>query len=266
MDIWNTCKAYVRDRPKAFKVFREKKMELERATIMTQIETLEAKIKQEVSVEGVQQHQAAFDELKFVDAHKIVQEVLYVKQRVVNYWDKLGKQLAQVLSEKTSSHCIAPLKDSTGVTTKDFLKKLEFWRDYRQKIYTSEVENECMEEFLDKLTLPCLAEDHVAMLEGAISSEEISETVKVMKSNTAQSPDGFTSDYYKKCKDCLLPYLTDLFQACVKGHKVLESWAGAKIIVLPKQGKDLTLHQSYRPISLLNTDYKILITVSNKIK
>lgn len=102
------------------------------------------------------------------------------------------------------------------------------------------------------MTLPRLAEDHVAMLEAAIGSEEIAEGIKVMKSNTAPGPDGFTPEYYKKFKDSLLTYLTDLIQICVEGNKFPESWAESKIIVLPKQGKDLTLPQCYRPMSLLN--------------
>lgn len=175
-----------------------------------------------------------------------------------DYRDKSGKQLARILSGTPSSHGIVPLSDCTGESTKDVLKKLEIFQDYFQKSYTSEeVENEHIEEFLDKLTLPSFAEDHVAMLEATIRSKETAEAIKAMKPNTAPSPDGYTPEYYKRFKDSLLPYLTNLFQAHVEGNKSPESWAEAKITVLPKQRKDLTLPQFYRPISLLNTYHSV---------
>lgn len=33
------------------------------------------------------------------------------------------------------------------------------------------------------------------------------------------------------------------------------------VVVIPKVGKDLSLPESYRPVSLLNQNYKILITI-----
>lgn len=41
-------------------------------------------------------------------------------------------------------------------------------------------------------------------------------------------------------------------------RKVPDSWQEASITLKPKEGKDLNSPQSYRPISHLNVDYKIL--------
>lgn len=59
----------------------------------------------------------------------------------------------------------------------------------------------------------------------------------------------------------VLHHLRELFDPSIKGKRLPETWAEAKIILVPKQGKDLTLPRSYRPIPLLNCDYKILSTI-----
>lgn len=40
-----------------------------------------------------------------------------------------------------------------------------------------------------------------------------------------------------------------------------QTWRGAKLILIPKDGKYLAYPEAYRPISLLNTDYKILTSI-----
>lgn len=82
-----------------------------------------------------------------------------------------------------------------------------------------------------------------------------------VKSNTAPSPDGFTIEFYKTFAAQLSPILQELFQECLFGQTCPPSWTLANIILLPKQDSDPSLPGSYRPISLLNADYKIWTTI-----
>lgn len=118
---------------------------------------------------------------------------------------------------------------------KDVVRKLDIFWDYFKTLYAVEVEIEQMEDFLDEIVLPRLLEEDTAMLDIAISPDEIAEAIWRLKSNTAPDLDLFIAEYYNKFKYCLLPYLTELFQACIKG-KLPESWRRVKIVVLPKQG------------------------------
>lgn len=56
-------------------------------------------MKQKAFQEGIWQHQTACDNLKPIDAHKIAQDVLCVKQRMFEVRDKTSKQLAWMLSD-----------------------------------------------------------------------------------------------------------------------------------------------------------------------
>lgn len=63
----------------------------------------------------------------------------------------------------------------------------------------------------------------------------------------------------------LIPRLLALYQAIVEATALPESMCEAIMILIPKPGKDPHLPESYRPISLLQTDIKILVLHLNKV-
>lgn len=62
-------------------------------------------------------------------------------------------------------------------------------------------------------------------------------------------------------RNLLCPVLLEVFAESVRDDELSESWQKAKIVALPKDGRDLTYPQLCRPISLLNVEYKILVTI-----
>lgn len=59
-------------------------------------------------------------------------------------------------------------------------------------------------------------------------------------------------------------YLSQTYRACVRLQYFPQTWKEAKIIAIPKPGKDSTNPQNYRPISLLSTLSKILENIISK--
>lgn len=181
-----------------------------------------------------------------------------MEKRAFDYLDKIGKQPARVLSEYSSKHITALLKDLTGAVIKDMAQTLEVFREHYQALSKAELING--KEFLG-VVAPHLTEEDVAYLDQPIASEEIAEAIRSMKYDSAPELDGYTMEYYKKFEKNLISHLCSLFQTCIGKEDLLESWKKAKVILLPKQRGDLSLPEAYRPISLLNVDYKILATV-----
>lgn len=77
-----------------------------------------------------------------VDAAKIVQEVMYAKQRAYEYRDRAGKQLAQILSEHPVNSKPQPIITKKGDLTKNTTEKLQIFFEYYQELYLSESEGQ----------------------------------------------------------------------------------------------------------------------------
>lgn len=111
--------------------------------------------------------------------------------------------------------------------------------------------------FFNKLTLPSVPAEQNSLLGGEISNAEILQAIKSLKCNKTPGPDGYTYEFYKKFTLELCPLLQAMFNESLSSGCLPSTLRQAAITLLPKGGKDPLQCASYRPISLLNTDYKI---------
>ena len=89
--------------------------------------------------------------------------------------------------------------------------------------------------------------------------EEIATAVSAMKNGKSPGPEGFPTKFYRTFSGLLGPFLSWLFAECLNNTSKLQpSLFQASISLLLKKNKDPLECGSYRPISLLNCDYKII--------
>lgn len=85
--------------------------------------------------------------------------------------------------------------------------------------------------------------------------------VKGIPNNKAPRSDGLPALIYKQYIPLLLPELLKTLNCPLEIGGLSDSMSEAIIVVLPKSGKDPSLVDSYRPVSLLFTDVKILAKI-----
>ena len=131
-------------------------------------------------------------------------------------------------------------------------------RDYYMQLYPNKMENlEEMDKFLEKHNLPRLNQDEIEKMNGPITRTEIETVMKKLPTNKSPGPDGFTGKFYQTFREELTPLLK-LFQKITEEGILPNSFYEATITVVPKQDKDTTKKENYRPISLMNINAKIL--------
>ena len=111
-----------------------------------------------------------------------------------------------------------------------------------------------MDRFLEKLNLPILNQEEI----NPITSTEIEAVVKSLSKNRRSGPECFTGELYRTFREELMPILLKLFQKISEEGILPISFYEATITLMPKSDKDNTTDENYRPISLMNTDAKIL--------
>lgn len=82
-----------------------------------------------------------------------------------------------------------------------------------------------------------------------------------MKLGKAPGMDGLTLEFYWVFRSELAPYLVELYRYCLQNLVIPASWKEARLAIFPKKGKDARYPEAYKPISILNMDYKILATI-----
>ena len=97
-----------------------------------------------------------------------------------------------------------------------------------------------MDKFLEKYNFPKLNQDETENLNRPIRSTKIETVIRNLPTNKSPGPDGFTSEFFQKCREELTPVLLKLFQKIVEEGKLPNLFYEATITLIPKPDKHAT--------------------------
>jgi len=118
--------------------------------------------------------------------------------------------------------------------------------------------SESCKQFLDNLPIKVLNDEQKSLCSENITIEELHESLSDMCDNKSPGNDGIPPEFYKKFWDIIKqPFYASIVQAQISGQ-LSASQRQAIIRLIEKKDKDKKLIKNWRPISLLNTDFKIV--------
>lgn len=197
--------------------------------------------------------------------YKVEGALSYINRK----YDENGKTASRLLAfqlQKTPSNRIFPkIRHPETKLVETNPKKIAdaFVKFYEQLYKGQEYESkkDKINEFLRPLKMTKMSKDEATKLVEPITEEEIKETIAKLKNNKSLGAYGFSGEYYKVFINELTPILYKVYNYTLKSGKPPKSWSEAIITVIQKERKDPLQCTSYRPISLLCVDYKILTSI-----
>ena len=112
--------------------------------------------------------------------------------------------------------------------------------------------------FVENLDIPKLSFEESMSLESDLTLGEIKNVLKSFQSNKSPGGDGFSKEFFETFFDLIGTHLLNSYnEAFTKGQLSISQRRGV-ICLIPKDDSDLTELSNWRPLTLLNVDYKIL--------
>ena len=139
----------------------------------------------------------------------------------------------------------------------------DFYRDlYNLNECSDEVED--IKNFLGDAQIPQVTEEENERITAKITEAEVLDFIKTLNPNKAPGISGLRSGHFLEIWPYAGKIITKAINECLEEGILPESQRKGVIVLIPKQDKDQRIIGNLRPITLLNTFYKIISGVITK--
>lgn len=168
---------------------------------------------------------------------------------------------------KQESNCIKELYTSEGTTVTETMRILETEVEFYKKLYHNEPVDTDMQQILFKQIHERLNEGEKEMCEKNITMNDLTESLQSMNKNKSPGFDGLTVEFYQKFWNVLGPLFKEVSEEIYKCGELSNTMKRGIISLIYKKKGDKKLLKNWRPITLLNVDYKIISkTLASRLK
>ena len=189
---------------------------------------------------------------------------LKVRSRVE--WSEEGEKNSQFFEQLLKSNkrrsAIKEIYNEHQEMVKDCKGIIKIIRDFYKNLYACknlETSDDVKNMFLNDL--PKLSNENREFCECPITQDECFQALKEMKWNKSPGNDGFTAEFYFTFWPLLKEIVVEAFNESLEVKLLSNSQRQGVITLIEKEGKNPLHMKNYRPITLLNVDYKMLSKV-----
>ena len=265
---WDYFKMKIREETKKFSGRLAKEKREYESKLHEELEALDAKIDDTLCQAAIDQYVLIKDRLKqFLEA-KATGAAIRAKanwaalgEKNSTYFYGLEKQRmtdTTVWELETDGHMANKFEDVQG-EIKRFYTAL-----YQQ---TVQVNEETERFFLEQPTLPTLTDEQKEILGHPLAIGEIKRAMMQMPKNKTPGNDGIPVEFYCQFWDEIKPRLEAMYDEVKQKGQLTQTQCRSIIKLIPKGDKPKRFMKNWRPLSLLNVDFKIVAkALANRIK
>ena len=272
--LWEMVKMKMREVSIKYGTTKKRNLRKEQEEIEISITSLEEQLTYS-NVNDKQKKQIWCDiEGKKLELERIIEyqtkgAILRSKSRWYNEGEKNTKYFLNLEKRHCKQATITQLKvseDDFISTDKEILLEDE---NFYKNLYTSKVDtNKNADAFFPPLEeQKRLSQEEQSLCEGPLSKKECLEALKSMASEKTPGSDGLPCEFYKVFWNDLAEILLNALHFSFETGQLSISQRRGIVKLIPKKDAELFLIKNWRPLTLLNCDYKIASkAIASRIK
>ena len=183
--------------------------------------------------------------------------IIRSRAELVELGEKNTKFFLNLEKRNYKTKHITRLKTSQTEHTDDPQEIIQLQKNFYETLYGNCKRSECFDSiFLDNL--PKISPENIQITEKELSLEELNNAIILMKCGKTPGTDGLSVDFYKFFWNDIKDVVLESLDVAMTNNIMSQEQRRAVLRLIPKKDKDITELKNWRPISLLNTDYKLL--------
>lgn len=205
-------------------------------------------------------------EIALIEANKTI---FRAKARWTMEGEKPSAYFLGLEKRRAKDMNITALKDSTGRILTSNTDILERQREYYTHIYEEDPESlDDLDDFpLSSADIPTISDLSKLLMDRPFTMEEFHSSLKALNKGKSPGSDGLTPEFYLQFWDVLRTPFMDSILFSLENGSLSEGQRTGLIRLIPKKGQDRQEVANWRPITLLNVDFKILSkTIASRIQ
>ena len=208
-------------------------------------------------------------QLETIRTEKLEGSIIRSRARWISEGEKPSHYFLSLESRNFTNKIIPKLELADGKTVESqeniLNETMKFYSNlYKEKEINAELD---LNEILDQYNPPKLSHEESLKLEGNITLQETLTVLKAMKRNKSPGSDGFSSEFFKVFWNKLGPFIVRSLNYGYSTGELSITQKEGIIVCIPKENKPKQFLKNWRPITLLNTVYKLGSgVIANRIK
>ena len=266
---WELIKGTVRNETIKYATFKKKETNKQEKTLNNEISKLQKEISESSDANRIELLKVQLEEksntLAKITETKLNGLIMRSKANIVEHDEKNSKYFASLEKKRSETKLISRLAINNSISTnqKEIITEIQ---SFYKRLYNKREINGSKYNFFDE-SINKLSDTDQTKCEGLITEAECISALKLMKNQKSPGSDGITVEFYKLFWNNIKEFYVNSINHSFQTGSLTELQKQSIITIIPKQNKDLTTLDNWRPISLLNVDYKIATkAIANRVK
>lgn len=259
---WEWIKFKIKEFCITYSIKRNREKRGHMSDLELQLINLEKKLQESHSEDTFNEYQSIKRELTELKLHQANGAIFRTRANWALAVEKPTAYFLGLEKRKSKGKTISSLKDNQGQLLTNSKDILNHGKEFFTKIYAEDPASltalqENTMDIEEENDVPHISELSKVLVNRPFSQQEFAAALKDLNSNRTPGSDGLTVEFYQKFWPQLQTHFYSSIMHSLDIGKLSEEQRTGLITLIPKKGLDKTEISNWRPITLLNVDFKI---------